>query len=264
MKNFLDEFELYLRRQSKSENTIKAYIADIRQLFAFTQETRLENLNVNEVQSFLNYLRDDLQSSNRTLQRKLNSISTFFNWLIEKKIHKSNPLKDLNYPKRKFSLPKFLTTDQAHALLESSREDFQCYALIQTFLHTGIKLNELLNLQISNIEFGKMNGKIILNDRNIELNDQLFFVLKTYVNDSEIKSKFLFSNGNGNKYDARNLRRKLEKCFKKAGLSEFSINDLRNTFIVNQLKNKVSIDELTLALGNKSKLSTERYLMCLS
>jgi integrase/recombinase XerD len=88
MKNFLDEFELYLRRQSKSENTIKAYIADIRQLFAFTQETRLENLNVNEVQSFLNYLRDDLQSSNRTLQRKLNSISTFFNLFLEKKINK--------------------------------------------------------------------------------------------------------------------------------------------------------------------------------
>jgi site-specific recombinase XerD len=131
-------------------------------------------------------------------------------------------------------------------------------------LQTGIKINELCELKVGDIDliknviFVNQNGE---KSRSIPINLKLHFVLKDYLNcliKSE-KSHYLLQNNKDKKYHIRNLRGLLSKQFSVLKL-KFSVNDLRNTFILGQLREGNSIEFVQKISGHKSIAATKKYL----
>ena len=131
-------------------------------------------------------------------------------------------------------------------------------------LQAGLRIKEIENLKLDNI---KDNELVIESyeshkERIVPLNNSAKTALKRYLNDSryETKSKNVFVTKSGRTLLARNIRSLLNRYFEKADLQGIKVNDLRNTFIVFQLKSGVPIDLVSQVSGHKRISTTEKYL----
>ena len=265
--NALNTFALALSKKGKSTNTIVAYKGDINQLINFL-EAQLHINDINLVTpAHIDSFKDDLSKNNYTaksVSRKLNSIKNFFNYLVSEGVVKSNPSSDIKHPKYENDLPKVLKPIEYRSLRDACRYDIRATAIVELMLQAGLRIKEIENLKLDNI---KDNELVIESyeshkERIVPLNNSAKTALKRYLNDSryETKSKNVFVTKSGRTLLARNIRSLLNRYFEKADLQGIKVNDLRNTFIVFQLKSGVPIDLVSQVSGHKRISTTEKYL----
>jgi site-specific recombinase XerD len=260
-KNFLQN----LKDKGRSRSTILAYGSDIRQLKNYLQQQGKNNvaeITFNDLKGFKEHLQD-AEYSPKTISRKINSMRTFFRYLINQNSVKENLAKRLDTPEIEISPPNYLTKTEYRALRDAASDDVRTYAVIELLLQTGVRVGEITDIKLTDIKNGKLHirshGKY--EGRKIPLNVPAQKAINDYIDQRpETSNKHLFVTKSGKKLLIRNIRSSVERYFEEAGIEEAKLNDLRNTFIVHQLKAGVPLTTVSKLAGHKQITTTERYL----
>ena len=169
----------------------------------------------------------------------------------------------VQHPKYELNPPRVLSPLEYRALRDSASSDPRIYAIIEILLQTGVRIGELANLRMEDIkenvlhvrtQEGHAQRDILLNKRTKDALKRYFAARPQTTND------YLFVTKTGKQFLVRNIRDAIERYFKKAGIKNAKINDLRHTFVSHHLKNGISLVFLSKVLGHKRLSSTERYL----
>lgn len=139
------------------------------------------------------------------------------------------------------------------------------YAIVELLLQTGLRIGELAGIQLQDINLEKSGLKIRAYEshdaRRVPLNKTAKEAIETYVKERpKTKNTTLFITKTGNPFLIRNIRTAVNRYFRIAGVENAKVNDLRHTFIVEQLKAGVPIVELSHMVGHKRLSTTEKYL----
>jgi site-specific recombinase XerD len=264
-KNLLPKFIKNLEEKGRSPSTILAYRADLEQLIEYLQDRNKVLLNEArpaDIESF----RDSLLAQKYTpksVSRKLNAIKTFFRWLVSQNQLTTDPSADVAHPKIEPSVPKFLSPLEYRALRDIVRHDLRISAIVELILQTGLRISEVANLKLKNIKKDKLTIEAYATqpERTVPLNRPAREALKAYI---EIRPKtdspYVFVSKNGNPLAVRNIRAAIDRYMQKAQTPQYSVNDLRTTFIIENLKEGVDLVLLSQVVGHKRLSTTERYL----
>lgn len=287
--------------KGQSQLTISEYYLDLRMFLRFIKlmrcelsiDTPLDDIQIKDVDlkfiqdittsdifDFLSYLaRDrsgnpDVQSSERgigpsTRARKLSAIKSFYKYLtVRTKQLTENPVADLEYPKLRKSLPKYLTLEQSARLLAcvSGVNEKRDYAILMLFLNCGIRRSELVGLNLSDVYedrirvVGKGNK-----ERFVYFGTSCRKAINTYMFERNKKvltdNRALFGSRNGNRISVTAVHRLVEKALKQAGLdtTQFSAHKLRHTAATMMLSGGVDVKTVQEVLGHENLNTTQIY-----
>lgn len=297
INSFLDYSATIL---NKSPNSIKEYNYDLMMFFRFikihfnlTDETDFSKIKINDISlntikkiqlsdihAFLSYMAIELKSKSATRARKASTIRVFFNYLSQKaNLIEINPAQNLETPKSDKRLPKYLNLEQSKKLLEvtfdeDNRNYQRDYAIITLFLNCGLRLSELVGINIQDIDFSEAKLNVIgkgNKERTIYLNKACLRAVSEYLEtrpksgikqDKLNSNKALFLSERRERISKRTVQYIVNKELKKAGLdsSKFSVHKLRHTAatLMYQYGN-VDIRTLQELLGHESISTTEIY-----
>lgn len=228
-------------------------------------ETGLSNVKVNDItldtmskiklediHAFLGYMKETFHSKPATLARKVASIRVFFHYLCNKsKKIPNNPALDLETPKLGKRLPKYLSLEQSRELLKVSKEPIPSshgnhdnssrnFAIITLFLNCGMRLSELVGINIKDIDFSENKLNVIgkgNKERTIYLNKACIDAINNYLVDRPREGvKFdsrdaLFLSEQRRRISNRTVQYIVKQELKKAGLdtNKYSVHKLRHT-----------------------------------
>jgi site-specific recombinase XerD len=199
----------------------------------------------------------------KSVSRKLNAVKTFFRYLVSQKKLMSNPSEDVSHPKIEASVPKFLSPLEYRALRDVVKDDIRVSTVVEVILQTGMRISEISNLKVNDIKEKEIQIQPHATQpaRTIPLNTPAKEALKEYLKERpETDSEYVFISKNGKPLAVRNIRASIDRYMQKAEISQYSVNDLRTTFLVQNLKNGVDIVLLSKTVGHKRLSTTERYL----
>lgn len=285
--------------KGQSKRTVSEYYLDIRMFLRFVKLMRNE-LSVNtpledvpikdvdldfvrsisstEVFDFLSFLandrvpegsHDDPGIGSAARARKLSAIKSFYNYLsVSTKQIKENPVKDIEFPKTRRSLPKYLTLEESTTLLKSvsgpnQKRDF---AILMIFLNCGIRRSELVGLNLTDVYddrirvVGKGNKERIVymgsSCRNA-IDEYLVERNKIVLSDN----RALFGSRDKNRISVTAVHRLVKKHLLEAGMdsTQFSAHKLRHTAATLMLSNGVDLKTLQEVLGHENLNTTQIY-----
>ncbi len=298
---FLNSFLDYsITILNKSPNSVKEYNYDlntflkfIKMHFNLAKETDLSEIKINDltinvikkitlddIHAFLAYLTNEYHSKASTRARKVSTIRIFFNYLCNKaNLIEINPAQNLETPKLDKRLPKYLSLDESKKLLdiasnEDNRNSQRDYAIITLFLNCGMRLSELVGINLKDIDFGECKLNVIgkgNKERTIYLNKSCMRALADYINvrpkegikhDKKNSEKALFLSERKERISNRTVQHIVTKELQLAGLdtNKYSVHKLRHTAatLMYQYGN-VDIRALQELLGHESISTTEIY-----
>ena len=298
---FLNSFLDYsITILNKSPNSIKEYNYDLAMFFKFikihfhmTDEVDFKEIKINDIEidtvkkitlddihAFISYLMREYHSKATTRARKVSTIRIFFKYLSRKaNLIDINPAQDLETPKLDKRLPKYLSLEDSKKLLEvTSNEDNRNaqrdYAIITLFLNCGMRLSELVGINLQDIDFEDCKLNVIgkgNKERTIYLNNACMKAIAEYLevrpkegirHDSKYSEKALFLSERKCRISNRTVENVVTKQLQCAGLDtkKYSVHKLRHTAATLMYKyGQVDIRALQELLGHESISTTEIY-----
>ena len=261
------EFIKYLQKNGRASATILAYAKDLDQLITFLAThgvTEASGVTSDHLETFKQNLKDEKYTL-KSISRKLNSIKSFFKYLISTGAVATSPATSVSHPKYEITPPRVLSPLEYRALRDAAKGDIRMYAIVEILLQTGLRIGELAGIQLQDISIEKSTLKIRAYEshdaRKVPLNKTAKDAIELYVKDRpRTKNTTLFVTKTGNPFLIRNIRTAVNRYFRIAGVDGAKVNDLRHTFVVEQLKAGVPIVELSHMVGHKRLSTTEKYL----
>lgn len=195
-----------------------------------------KNISLAEAYSFLSYCKDVRNNSEATRARKVAAIRSFYHYLSNQQLVKDSPLQNLDTPKLKKTLPKYLTLDESLDLLKciDGKHRERDYAMIVLFLNCGLRLSELVGLNYTDIKentvtvTGKGNKQ-----RTVYLNEACLSAINNYMRvrpvDGVIDKKALFLSSRLKRISPKTVQYTVKHFLQKAGLDGYSVHKLRHT-----------------------------------
>ena len=299
--DFLNDFLDYsITALNKSPNSVKEYNYDLAMFLKFiklhfnlTSEEDfklikynditidiIKKINLRDINAFLAYLTQTNNSKPSTRARKASSIRIFFDYLLDPAgLITENPALKLKTPKLDKRLPKYLSLDDSRRLLDvTSNEDnrnFQRdYAIITLFLNCGMRLSELVNININDINFNDCKLNVVgkgNKERTIYLNKACMKAVSEYLSvrpkegvkqDKKHSEKALFLSERKTRIGNRTVEDIVTKHLRQAGLDtrKYSVHKLRHTAATLMYQyGQVDIRALQELLGHESIATTEIY-----
>ncbi len=268
IKDARNKFQDFLKSKNKASATILAYGKDIDQLIAFLGELKRENIHeitADDIQAFLVHM-EGRGYTPKSISRKLNSTRTFYRFLKINEYVTDDPSLIVKHPKYELNPPRVLSPLEYRALRDSASGDPRIYAIVEILLQTGVRIGELANIRIEDVRDSLLTIRVYEGHqaRQVPLNKRAKEALRRYLDSRpETSDNHMFVTKTGRPFLVRNIRDAIERYFRKAGIENAKINDLRHTFVAHHLKNGVSVVFLSKVLGHKRLSSTERYLQYL-
>ncbi len=264
-QDLLPEFVTSLEKKGRSPSTILAYRADLEQLLEYLTgkgKATPDQVQPSDIEGF----RDGLLAQKYTpksVSRKLNAVKTFFRWMMQEKHISSDPSKDVSHPKIEPSVPKFLSPLEYRALRDVVRDDIRIAAIVELILQTGLRISEVANLKLEYTLEDKLTIEAYATQpqRTIPLNKPAREAVDHYIKiRPKTQSPYVFVSKNGKPLAVRNIRAAIDRYLNRAEIGDYSVNDLRTTFTVENLKAGVDLVLLSQVVGHKRLSTTERYL----
>jgi site-specific recombinase XerD len=261
------KFEQHLREAGKANATVIAYSKDIEQLIEFVGEkgkTLVAEVIADDIDEFKSILKQRRYTS-KSISRKINSIKAFFRYLIDEEILGDNPAEAIAHPKIDQSPPRMLTRLEYRALRDAARGDERLFAIVELLLQTGMRISELAALQMDDMDLDR--GVVIIqaqnsrDERKVPLNKPAKKAMLDYLKvRPRAREKTVFLTKTSRPFLVRNIRTAIDRYFRLAGIKEAKVNDLRHTFVVEQLKAGTPLVYVSQLVGHKRITTTEKYL----
>ena len=277
-KNLINDFLLYLKHEMNfSKHTIKAYAYDLTCFFSFLNEydssmsINIKKIDKTAIRHFLAKEYEDGKST-KTRGRRLASIRSLFKYLILTEDYKDNPAMYVGKPKTIKHLPKFVHEQDIDKLMEMPEASTvigqRDRAILEMFYATGIRLSELVGLNITSVDFNESFIKVYgkgKKERIVPFGKKAKEALQIYLKNRELsylsdRGIPLFTSNRGNRVSVRTVQERLYKYLKSIiGDKGASPHTLRHTFGTHLLDNDADIRSIQELLGHSSISSTQVY-----
>ncbi len=293
MPQCVNEFVTYLSIiKGKSDLTVLEYASDLRTFFRFMKKIRgltspeesFDEINIKDIDTdfiasitlsdaynYLIFCKNERGNSERTRSRKVSSLRIFFDYMHRKKrLIPENVMEDLETPKYKKAMPKYLSYEQSLRLLQTvdGKNKERDYCILTLFLNCGIRLAELCSLNYGDIH---EDGSMVVTgkgnkERIVYLNHSCIHAIKDYMKvrpvDGVIDKKALFLSNQKKRISRESVQKMVQKYLSKAGLGDqgFSVHKLRHTAATLMYRTG-DADVLVLkeVLGHENLNTTEIY-----
>ena len=261
-------FNDYLNASGKAHATIIAYTKDIEQLTEFLAgrgKNEIASVAADDLEAYKEYL-GKVYRSDKTVSRKVNSVKSYFRYLSDNHYIPDNPSRLVSQPQCEQTPPRVLTKTEYRALRDACRGDVRMLAVVETLLQTGMRISELANLKLDDLDFDRGIVNIETEDthlnRKVPLNETAKKTLQAYLKvRPRAREKTVFLTKTCKPFLVRNIRKSLDRYFRLAGLGAgVKVNDLRHTFIVEQLRAGLPMVYVSQIVGHKRLTTTEKYL----
>ncbi|MBV6478965.1 MAG: Tyrosine recombinase XerC [Ignavibacteria bacterium] len=262
-RNDLNGFIEFLRDSGINDDKYEGNIASL-----------IEQADLGMLKSFIAGLSDPFRQgskySKKTISRKISALKSFYKFLLKKKYVEKNYAASLVFPKTEKRLPSYLTESEMDKLLGKkyfSELNILDKAVIELFYSTGIRLSELINLKLSNVNFRAKTVKVFgkgSKERIVPFGEQALTALKNYLQIRQISNTnnldFLFVNNAGKKLYPMFVNRIIRKNLSRVTeLKKKSPHILRHTFATHLLDNGADIRAVKELLGHESLSTTQVY-----
>jgi len=270
----IEEFKIYLSiERNLSNNTVEAYIRDIKLVSVFLQNKKPVNVIRKDIINFINYINKENKSS-RTQARILSSIKSFYNYLIFDDKINENPSIQIYSPKLEKKFPIVLTTQEIDKIISSidlSVENGERNrTIIECLYSCGLRVSELINLKISEINFTEEYVRIIgkgNKQRITPINNNLIKYFNNYINHIRSKIKinrkdidYLFLNRRGTKISRVLVFNIVKEACEKAGIKKkISPHTFRHSFATHLVEGGADLRAVQEMLGHSNITTTEIY-----
>ncbi|WP_422009442.1 tyrosine-type recombinase/integrase [Roseivirga pacifica] len=275
MKHLFIQFKRYaLYEREISHKTTKAILRSIERLYESLLEENIKNYNTDSIREYLLTQKEKRLWTGKTFRNERQYLKTFFSWCVREGYFKDNPVDKIEKPRLPKRLPRFITKDQsltilAHAEYYNWRYRFErCrnVAIIATFLMTGLRLNELINLRVSDVDF--VSKEVFVKEgkgrkeRIVPMHPRLQSILTNYNLDRQHLSKqshwFFHSARSAQRMTPKTIQTICAKVSRESGI-KFTPHMLRHTMARLSLDSGLGIYQVKELLGHSSITSTEIY-----
>ena len=289
---FLRDFLVYHQAiQGHSQLTVDEYFLDLRSYLRYLKRTRglvaddvpfdqisiqdvtldlVSKITLSDIYDYMNYLTTERKLNSKSRSRKVASIRSFYKYLtVKAKLLPVNPVQDLDSPNTRKSLPRYLKLDESMKLLESvqGKNATRDYCILTLFLNCGLRISELVGLNVSDIQGDQMRvlGKGN-KERILYLNEACQAALRDWLVERSTLSlldptALFVTPQNRKRITKAGVHKLVKKHLQEAGLdsTQFSSHKLRHTAATLMLQNGVDIRTLQLVLGHDNLNTTQIY-----
>ena len=292
LPQIVQQYLLYLEAiKGHSELSVIEYASDLRTFFRFIAKEKglvssdtpddeidispidinfIKKITLNDAYKFLVYCKNVRKNNENTRARRVIAIRRFFIYITDNQgLLENNPMKNLDIPKSKKALPKYLTLEEAQRLLSVIDGPYKerDYAIITLFLNCGMRLSELVSIDYNDI---KADGSLVITgkgnkERTVYLNNACLKAIAEYMkkrpNDG-VKDKALFLSSRNQRISPKTVQHIVYSYLDKAGLGDrgLSVHKLRHTAATLMYQHG-NVDLLLLKeiLGHENLGTTEIY-----
>ena len=267
---YASDLRTYFRFMVKHKGLFPADTPDNELDLTIVDINFIKTITLNDTYTFLIYCKNERRNNEATRARRVVAIRRFFSYLSENLgLLPANPMKNLDTPKTKKSLPKYLTLDESKKLLSviSGKNKERDFAIVTLFLNCGMRLSELVSINYNDI---KSDGTIVITgkgnkERTIYLNQACIEAITAYMKvrpNDKVKDRALFLSSRYQRINPRTVEMMVNKYIDMAGLGGrgLSVHKLRHTAATLMYQHG-NVDVLVLKeiLGHENLGTTEIY-----
>lgn len=275
MQPVLKEYKAFLQlEKSLSTNTVAAYLSDIEKLLSFLSDAHVGFLDarIEHLQDFLIEL-SDLGISPRSRARIVSGIKSFYNFLILTNKLEDDPTELLELPKIGLHLPEVLSVEEINSIVDvidvSTPEGQRNRAIIEMMYGSGLRVSELIDIQLSNIDlehsFMKVDGKgskqrLVPLSEEAETQMKLWLIIRNGMKIQKGFEDYLFLNRRGAKLTRVMIFTIVKQLAQQAGIKKnISPHTFRHSFATHLLEGGANLRVIQQLLGHESIMTTEIY-----
>ena len=266
LRSFLDS--LYIEK-GLSKNTVSSYKNDISSFSSWCDKEHLDRLKITDL-NLNNYISNlfstGLKSS--SINRKISSIKHFYLFLLKKKVIKNSPADEITTPKQEKYLPTSMSEDEVESLLGSPKSSIKIErrdkAMIEILYATGMRISELVNLKITDIDFNRSVLKVFgkgSKERLVPYGEKAAEALRIYLEDrKKLDSKDVFLSNRGTRITRGAFWQRIKIYIKRENLkSSISPHTLRHAFATHLLNRGADLRSVQILLGHSDLSTTQIY-----
>ena len=271
----INDYLDYLKfERNYSDYTITNYKDDILEFFQYLRSQNLDykHLEYSDLRFYLMYLKDEKTDSNSSIDRKLSSLRGFYKYLVSNGVVNNNFFLLINGLKKEKKLPRYFEYNELEELfmVPDIRTPLgqRDRAILELLYATGIRVGELINIRLSDINFSERQIIILgkgNKERIVTFGDYCDEELRLYLDDGYKKLninslEYIFLNNNGEQITERGIRYILDKLIKKTSINKrISPHMLRHSFATHLLNEGCDLLTVQKLLGHESISATQVY-----
>lgn len=245
----------YLREFSEhySSETLYSYRSSVHQFLAYCSK-EINDITKNDVKSWIRKM-NDLKAN--TINRNVCALKSFFAYCLEDEIIKTNPTLGIKYPKDNSHLPKSMSSHTLFKMREATKNNLRERAIIETLYYTGVRVSELINILIEDVNWE--NNEIWIRkgkgnkERIVLITPDCCERLKVYLNSRKDTNPYLFVNRYNNKMSRQIIARIIKSIVKAVKIDEkVTPHIFRHTFATDLAEKGAPIDLIADLLGHKN------------
>ena len=252
-----------------SNNTVKAYEADISSFFQWldNEDLKYKNLQEDHINQYISFLfQKKIRSS--SVNRKISSIKSFYIFLVKRNFVKNSPLNDLVTPKQEKYLPESMSEAEVDKLLNSpdvsNKIENRDKAMIEMLYATGMRISELVNLKMTDVDMKRCVVKVFgkgSKERLVPFGETALDSLRSYLNEREqSSSKEIFLSNRGKKMTRVAFWQRVKVYLIRENLkNSISPHTLRHAFATHLLNRGADLRSVQLLLGHSDLSTTQIY-----
>ena len=252
-----------------SNNTVKAYEADISSFFQWldNKDLKYKNLQEDHINQYISFLFQRKMRSS-SVNRKISSIKSFYIFLVKRNFVKNSPLNDLVSPKQEKYLPESMSEAEVDKLLNSpdvaNKIENRDKAMIEMLYATGMRISELVNLKMTDVDMKRCVVKVFgkgSKERLVPFGETALDSLRSYLNEREqSSSKEIFLSNRGKKMTRVAFWQRVKIYLIRENLkNSISPHTLRHAFATHLLNRGADLRSVQLLLGHSDLSTTQIY-----
>ena len=276
MDKNIEDFEKYLKNERRyPSTTINSYLYDIKKYQIFLSKHKNIDYKTITKEEIRELLKEETEygESKSSISRMLSALRHFYRYLEVHNIIDYNPFKSIRNPKKEKKLPNFLQYEELETIINSIKLDnplnIRNRLIIELLYASGIRVSELVNLKISDIDFNKREIRVLgkgSKERITFYGDYCEEILNIYLDSAreellqDKNNDYLILNKYGNKITSRGIESIINKLIDELSIKHhISPHVLRHTFATDLLNNGADLKSVQELLGHSSLSTTEIY-----
>ncbi len=276
MQEYINDFIEFLEIEKKySKETTENYKIDLYLFLDYCKNNKLSkfsNITYDNLRKYLVYLSNEKKYSNKSISRHISSLHSLYNYLIDEGVIENNPMNLINSPKKELRLPVYLTPNELENIINTpdrtKKVGKRDVLILEMFYSTGIRLSELVNMKISDIDFINKKIKILgkgSKERYVLYGDRCKEYLEDYINNARKNylkeaNDYLFLNQHGKVLTTSGIEYLVKKILKQSGTNlKLTPHVLRHTFATHMLNEGADLMTVKELLGHSDLSTTGIY-----